>query len=148
MSSCYMESQTNYIAKMTEEEKIIFLKILASLARTDNHFGDDEKIFINHISVMLNVSTSKMPEILKVETPETLVQKASLIRNRQTAMHLIKEACLLSNIDGDMSSQEIDFIGKIGLAMGLELEKIEQISRWVIEHLIWLEEEKVIFEQI
>ena len=148
MPSHYMESQTNYIAKMSEEEKIVFLKVLVHLACLDSNFEEDEKVFINHMTVMLNISTSKMPEILKQETLESLVKKVSIIRDRQTALHLIKEACLLSNIDSKMTPKEIEFIGKIGLAMGLDLEKIEQISRWVIDRLIWLEEEKVIFEQV
>ena len=148
MPSHYMESQTNYIAKMSEEEKIVFLKVLVNLACLDSNFEEDEKVFINHMTVMLNVSTSKMPEILKQETLEDLVKKVSIIRDRQTALHLIKEACLLSNIDNEMTPKEVEFIGKIGLAMGLDLEKIEQISRWVIDRLIWLEEEKVIFEQV
>ena len=38
-------------------------------------------------------------------------------------------------------------IGKIGLAMGVELSKIEQISNWIIDHIIWLEQAKVIFEE-
>ena len=38
-------------------------------------------------------------------------------------------------------------IGKIGLAMGIELEKIEQISNWIIDHVIWLEQAKIIFEE-
>ena len=144
----YMESQTSYIAQMNEEEKIIFLKILANLACSDGRFGDDEKELINHMTVMMNISTSKMPEILKKETLENLIEEAKHIKNRQVAMHLIKEACLLSNIDGNMSLQEVEYVGKIGLAMGLDLEKIEKISQWVIDHLIWLEEEKAIFEQV
>ena len=148
MSYNYMESQTSYIAQMSEEEKIIFLKILANLACRDGHFEDDEKELINHMTVMLNISTSQMPEILKKETLENLIEEAKHIKNRQVAMHLIKETCLLSNIDGNMSIEEVEYVGKIGLAMGLDLEKIEQISQWVIDHLIWLEEEKAIFEEV
>jgi hypothetical protein len=31
--------------------------------------------------------------------------------------------------------------------MGVELEKIQQISQWVIDRIIWLEEGKIIFEK-
>ena len=56
--------------------------------------------------------------------------------------------CMLANSDGDLSDQEILLIGRIGTAMGLELEKIEQISQWVIDHIVWLEEGKIIFEKV
>jgi len=29
----------------------------------------------------------------------------------------------------------------------LEIEKIEQISNWVIDRIIWLEQAKIIFEE-
>lgn len=32
--------------------------------------------------------------------------------------------------------------------MGIDLDKIEQISNWVIDRLIWLEEAKIIFEEV
>ena len=46
-----------------------------------------------------------------------------------------------------LSDEETLFIGKVGIALGIEMEKIEQISNWVIDHIIWLEQAKIIFEE-
>ena len=63
-------------------------------------------------------------------------------------MELIKEMCVLAHADDELSDEETALIGKVGMAMGIDLDKIEQISNWVIGRLIWLEEAKIIFEEV
>ena len=55
--------------------------------------------------------------------------------------------CTLAHVDGALSDEETLLIGKIGLALGIKIEKIEQISEWVVEHIIWCEQAKLIFEE-
>lgn len=148
MSNNNMENQMSYISEMTEEEKIIFLRVLVALARSDNNFDDEEKAFIKDIAIIFGITKDKIDDILLPLTDEEVIKKASKIKKRQAALQLIKEACLLANSDGDLSDREIILIGKIGQAMGIELEKIEQISKWVINRIVWLEEGKLIFEQL
>lgn len=148
MSSFNMENQMSYISDMTEEEKITFLKVLVAMSRSDNNFDDEEKAFIQDIAIAFGVKKDKTEEILAPTSDEELIKSVSQIKNRQIALNLIKEACLLANSDGDLSDHEIILIGKIGQAMGVELEKIEQISQWIIDRIVWLEQGKIIFEQI
>lgn len=148
MSNNNMENQMSYISEMTEEEKIIFLRVLVALARSDNNFDDEEKAFIKDIAIIFGITKDKIDDILLPLTDEEVIKKASKIKKRQAALQLIKEACLLANSNGDLSDREIILIGKIGQAMGIELEKIEQISKWVIDRIVWLEEGKLIFEQL
>lgn len=148
MSDFNMDTPINYISEMSEEEKIVFIKVLVALARSDSHFDEDEQSFIKDMSVIFGISTDKTDLVLKQTSEEELIKSASIIKNRQAALQLIKEACLLANSDGDLSDHEIMFIGKIGQAMGVELEKIEQISQWVIDRIVWLEEGKLIFERV
>lgn len=148
MSSFNMENQSNYITMMGTEEKKTFIKILAALACADGNFDDNEKSFIKDMAIAFGLSESASEELLGETSHQQLIDEASQIKSRQAALQLIKEACLLANSDGDLSESEIVFIGKIGQAMGVELEKIEQISQWVIDRIIWLEEGKIIFEQV
>lgn len=148
MSGFNMENQSNYITRMSEEEKITFIKILVALARADGNFDDNEKSFIQDIAVAFGINKDHNQSLLEDIAEDQLITQASAIKNRQAALQLIKEACLLANSDGDLSEHEIVFIGKIGQAMGIELEKIEQISQWVIDRIVWLEEGKIIFEQV
>ncbi len=148
MSNFNMENQTNYITALSEEEKIIFLQALTSLARSDDKFEDEEESFVKDLAIAFGIAKDKAEIILQNLSDEELLQRASKIKNRQAALQLIKECCLLANSDGDLSEHEIVLIGKLGQAMGVELEKIEQISQWVIDRIIWLEQGKLIFEQV
>jgi hypothetical protein len=64
------------------------------------------------------------------------------------ALELIKELCLLSHTDGQLSDEETLFIGEVAQATNIELEKVEQISNWVVNYLILHEQSKIVFEQI
>ena len=143
-----METQHNYITQLSEDEKITFLQALTHLARIDGNFEDEEKNFIKDLAIVFGISKNKADIVLQQLSDAELLQKASQIKNRQAALQLIKECCLLANSDGDLSEHEVVLIGKLGQAMGVELEKIEQISQWVIDRIIWLEQGKLIFEQV
>ena len=55
--------------------------------------------------------------------------------------------CALAHVDSELSDSETLLIGKVGLKLGLSLDKIEQISNWVIDRIIWQEQAKIIFEE-
>jgi hypothetical protein len=68
------------------------------------------------------------------------------IDNRAAALQLIKDLCFLGHADDNLSPEEVLFIGHAGLSMGIEIEKIEQISDWVVDRIIWQERGKLIME--
>lgn len=140
-------SNSNTSLKLNETEKLFFIKALSRLAYVDSKASNEEKEFIKQLYNSFNLQNYSLDEIT-ASTDEQIIAEAKQITNRQTAMELIKEMCMLANSDGDLSERETLFIGQMGIAMNLELEKIEQISRWVIDRIIWLEEGKIIFEKI
>lgn len=148
MSNFNMENDMGYLATMTEDERVVFLKTLARLAMSDGEFDDEEKLFIREMALALGVPERRYDEIKAKATDDEIVDAVKVIKDRKKAMALIKEMCLLANSDGDLSDKEVLLIGRVGQSMGLELEKIEQISQWVIDRIVWLEEGKIIFEKV
>lgn len=145
------QNETNrksFITQLNEQEKIAFLKVLVALASCDDNFDDDEKAFVKETAIVFGLTKDHVNEIMQPVSDEEIITQASLITNRQAALQLIKEACFLANSDGDLSDREILLIGKIGQAMNIELEKVEEISNWVVEKIIWIEKGKIIFEQV
>lgn len=139
--------QNNLVLPISEQEKITFLSVLVALGKIDNNFDETEKKAIIDSAVMFGIPKTKIPDILKDTPVDEIIASAAGITNRPLALSLIKEACLLANSDGDLSDDEVVFIGKLGEAMNIELEKVEQISRWVIDYLLLQEQEKIIFEK-
>lgn len=143
-----MEMDMNCVDKLSEDQRIAFLKAFSRLAAADGHLDPDEKEFIKHVAVSFGVSARRVNEILKIDNDEAILEAVKTIDNRRAALELIKEMCVLAHADDELSDEETALIGKVGMAMGVDLEKIEQISNWVIDRLIWLEEAKIIFEEV
>ena len=148
MSNFNMENDMSYLADTNEDERVAFLKVLVRLAKVDGNVDSGEKEFIKNLGMIFQVPSDRYDEIKNVGNDEDVINAVKVIRNRKTALELIKEMCLLANSDSDLSDKETLLIGKVGQAMGVELEKIEQISQWVIDRIIWLEEGKIIFEKV
>ncbi len=132
---------------ISEQDKIIFLRVLTALSKIDNHFSESEKDAIIDSAIMFGIPESKIPTIFNDASPDKVLSEAAQITDRCLALYLIKETCLIANIDGDLSDDEVIFIGKLGEAMNIELEKVEQISQWVLDYLLLQEQEKIIFEK-
>ncbi|MBO5442791.1 MAG: TerB family tellurite resistance protein [Alphaproteobacteria bacterium] len=143
-----METDMDCLAQLSEDQKIAFMKAFARLAAADGNVDEDEMAYIKNVAVVYGVSPQRVNEILKVDSDDEVVEAVKIINNRRAALELIKEMCILAHADDVLSDEETVLIGKVGMAMGVDLEKIEQISNWVIDRIIWLEEAKIIFEEV
>lgn len=135
----------SYLDSASMEEKHTFFEALIAVACADDNFNNDELKFITEAAVSHGIKD--ITEIIDGQDIQKVLADAAKIKNRHLALELVREMCLLSHVDNVLSDNETLIIGKIGLAMGVELEKIEQISNWIIDHIIWLEQAKIIFEE-
>ena len=143
-----MEQDMEVLSKLTEDQKVAFMKAFSRLAGADGHLDEDELAFIRSMARIYGISDKRVDEILKIDSDEEVVNAVKVIDNRRAALELIKEMCVLAHADDELSDQETLLIGRVGQAMGGELEKIEQISNWIIDRIIWLEQAKIIFEEV
>ena len=147
MTNLGMEMNMNILAKLDDNQRVAFMKALASVANADGKLDPEEIEFIKDVAVIYGVPQNRVQEILQISDADDVVYAVQTIDNRRAALELIKEMCILAHADNELSDSEVLLIGRVGQAMGVELEKIEQISRWVIDRVIWLEEAKLIFEE-
>lgn len=148
MTDLGMELNMAYLSKLNEDQRIAFMKALASLANADGKLDPEEIDFIKQVAVIYGVPEKRIEEILQTNDVDDIVESVKLIDNRRVALELVKEMCILAHADSELSDKEVMLIGRVGQAMGVELEKIEQISQWVIDRVIWLEEARLIFEEV
>lgn len=148
MTNFGLEHNMAYLSKLNEDQRIAFMKALARLANVDGKLDKEEVSFIKHVAVIYGVPQQRVEEVLAIRNSDEVVEAVKIIDNRRAALELIKEMCVLAHADNELSDSETLLIGQVGIAMGIELNKIEQISQWVIDRVIWLEEAKLIFEEI
>ena len=143
-----MDKQFDSIMSMTDDAKVAYLKAFTRLASADGFFDDSEKAFIKDLAERYVVPSERLPEIFAADDNEKIIEDVKQIRNRRAALELIKELCFLAHADDELTDDETLFIGRVGQAMNIELEKIEQISNWVIDKIILAEEARIIFEEV
>lgn len=134
----------SYLNSASAEEKTVFFKVLLHLADADGFTDKNEITFIKEAAQAQGVEVDSLKDF---DDEAKVLEEVKIIKNRHLAMELIREMCMLSHVDNILSDEETLFIGKVGIALGIEMEKIEQISNWVIDHIFWLEQAKVIFEE-
>ena len=140
-----MDKQFDAIMSMSDDAKVAYLQAFARLASSDGNFDDNEKAFIKDLAENYVLPNNRLDEVFSIDNDEQIIANVSQIKNRRAALELIKELCYLAHADDELSDRETLFIGKVGQAMNVELEKIEQISNWVIRGIEWEEEGAEIF---
>lgn len=134
----------NFILNLSQEQKTVFLKTLFYMANIDGNRDEQEIKYI--VDAAKTYKIENFEDIFKETSQKEILSELKTLNNRRACLELIKELCLLGHSDSDLTDDETLFIGHAGLAMGIELEKIEQISNWIIDKIIWLEQGKTIFE--
>ena len=143
-----MDRHVEQMLDLSEEARIAYLKAFTRLAKADGNFDDNEQAFIKTLIRKYGLSADKTDEIINSSDDAEVIEGVKIIKDRRIALELIKELCVLAHADDELSDEETILIGRVGQAMGISLDKIEQISNWVIDKIILAEEAKIIFEEV
>lgn len=136
-----------YINTLSREEKLAYLKIFCRLIKADSSIDADEISFLKMIAARYGVDNATMVSIIKSADSIDCMAEARKIVGRQHALELIKELCVLANIDDDLHDNELDIIIDAARVMGVEDEKVILINRWVLDSLILQKTGNVIMER-
>jgi uncharacterized tellurite resistance protein B-like protein len=136
-----------YISELTQEEKLVFVKIFCRLINIDNSVEKEEIEFLKVIANRYGLASNIVVDIIKTAKSIDYKAEASKITNRQHGLELIKEMCVLSNIDDNIEDSELDMIIDVAEAMNIEDEKVLLINRWVLDSAIVLKTGQIIMER-
>lgn len=140
-----MEDNLN---KLDIESRKIYMKALAYVALVDDNFDDGEKEFIKSLCQINDVNEEHLDEIMHIHSDEEI---ADLVKNagfdQSLKLALIRDMFTIANSDINLSDKEIISIANIGEALNISLEKLEEISEWVIEGIEWRLKGEAIFDE-
>lgn len=139
--------EEDYIKTLSEAEKTAFLKIFCKLIKADGAIETEEVEFLKAIGARYGFSNAAMVNIIKSADMIDCMTEARQINGRQHALELIKELCLLANIDDDLHDKELDIIIDVARVMGVEDDKVVLINRWVLDNLILNKTGRIILEK-
>ena len=147
MVNLEMERGMDYISLLDEDQKVAYMNALAHLAHADGDYEEEEDLFIKEVAELSGVPLNRLDEITQKKTNEDLKKSLSIITDKKVAYNLLREMCVLSHADSELSDEEMDVLAISAQAMNVSLEKLEEISNWVIRGLIWKTEAEIIFDE-
>ena len=103
--------------------------------------------FLKEISLRYGIDNATVIDIIKNAASINPVEQAKKITDRKHALQLIKELCVLANIDEDLHDNELDIIIDVARACNVEDDKVVLINRWVLDSFILSKTGEVILEQ-
>ncbi len=138
------ERKNHYLQQATQEEKEVFLSTLCTLAQIDDKIKAEEMRFIEILSQKLELALK--PQFFSYSTLNCL-HKLACIKSYRLKLEIIKNMLIMAYTNNNFSDSESAFICAVSEALQIEAQKISEISSWIIDHIIWLEQEQLIFEE-
>lgn len=139
-----MVADKNNLNIAGKDEKTAFITILCMLCAIDGKIKNEEVEYIEELAEKMQIDI--LPTFF--EYPKELcVCKAARIKNRRFALELLKNMFALAYTDENFSDEEGQFICTISEALKVEPQKVSEISSWIIDRIIWLEQAALIFEE-
>ena len=137
----------DYINELSMLEKTVFLKLFCKMIKADSTVDNDEIDFLKMIAARYGVDNATLVGIIKETDSINVSAEAAQITNRYHSLQLIKELCVLANIDDDLHDNELDIVIDAARAMNVKDDKVVLINRWVLDSLILSKTGKIIMEE-
>ena len=136
-----------YIQTLSNEEKLIFLKLFCVLIKADGQVDNEEIDFLKIVAKRYGVDNNTIVQIIKNTNSVNYESEARKITNRSHALELLKELCFLANIDDNLHDNELNALIGISRAMNIEDEKLILINRFVLDTAILEKTGRIIMEK-
>lgn len=137
----------NFIDTLSQGERFIFLKIICGTVAANRQVSRAELLYLKEMALKYEVSGESLANMIKSADRKTLIMQARMITDRSKALTLIKDMCMVSNIDNNLDDHEIDYILDIAEAMNIEPDRVKDINNVVNEYLAVSQKACVLLEQ-
>lgn len=127
-----------YVADLSIEDKILFLKMIIRLIGYDNKIDEHERSFVKELAHQYKIPGQYWSEINEYVDENELLNAARKLE-RKKALYLIKELLMVANTDNDFDEREIDFVVKVSEATQIESTKVTDINRLVLDQMALIE---------
>jgi hypothetical protein len=143
MSNCVTKSQ-EFLNALSTKEKEFFISSLCTLAGIDGKIKPEELEFLEETAH--NIGLELQPAYFEY-SEEFCITEASHNKNNRLSLELLKYMFALAYTDSEFAEEEGHFISSLAEALNIAPQKASEISSWVIDRIIWLEQGDLIFSE-
>lgn len=137
----------NFINTLSNGERFIFLKIICGTVAANRQVSREELLYLKEAALKYEVSGESLANMIKSSDRTALMMQARMITDRAKALMLIRDMCMVANIDSSLEDSEIDYILDIAAAMRIEPERVKEINAVVNEYLAVSQKACILLEQ-
>ncbi len=133
---------------MKDEEKVVFLKAVLSMATVDDDVDLAEMKFFSRLSDLLGLNGMEIANIQAdvLKGKETTEDYLEGIKERGTKLQLLYEMVSIASSDDNYDEAEHKKIREAANTLGIETGKLEEIEKLVSEEMELLKKKERILE--
>ncbi len=135
-----------YVADLSLEEKLVFLRMIIRLIGKDGRIDDSERGFMKELAGKYQIPKQYSAQINQPMSEDELIVSAINVLDRKKSLYLIKELLTVANSDDDLDDGEVDFVIKVSKALGIEDEKVAEINQCVLDQMSLLDRYRAALE--
>ncbi len=136
-----------FIQSLSDGERFIFLKIICGVVASDRAVSREELVYLKELALKYNVSGESLSAMIKGADHDALMKQARMVTDRLKALTLVKDMCMVANLDTELTDNEIDYILDVAEAMGIDAERVKEINAVVNEYLAISQKARLLLEQ-
>lgn len=141
-----MTNGFEYVADLSLEEKLVFLRMIIRLIGKDGRIDDSERNFMKELAGKYQIPKQYSVQINQPMSEDELIVSAINVLDRKKSLYLIKELLTVANSDDDLDDSEVDFVIKVSKALGIEDEKVAEINQFVLDQMSLLDRYRAALE--
>lgn len=132
--------------ELTEEQKLVYIKLLVYLAQTDNDPAVMERTFIKQTVVQMKIDPKNLRNLVIPATHDDLFSTLLPINGRSMAIDLLHRLWFAASIDENFADEEIELIQKIAKILDIDDETILKLGNFVVDEANFFTSVKDVFE--
>lgn len=119
---------------LKDEEKLIYLEALLYVLKKESELRKD---YILNVAKELGVGTRELRKLGKICKPESISNELLKIKDMRLRRYFVREMIMLSISDHELSDEEMCRVYKIGTAIGIKEDKINDFFLWAAQGIEW-----------
>lgn len=124
-----------FVETLSDAERFIFLKVICGMVASDRRVSKNEISYLKELALQFGVSADTITVMVKSSDTKALLKQARMITDRNKALALIKDLCVVANKDIELEDKEIDYILDVAEVLGIDPIRVKDINVVVSSYL-------------
>lgn len=124
---------------LTEEQKLVYVRLLVYLAKSDKDFSKVEERHIRRFASRFKLSAESLRGLSVPASLSEVYEIIKPINNRKIALDLVHSLWFVSLADEIIDNEEVEFIRKVAKALNIDDDTLLEINNFVLDEIMFLE---------